>query len=70
MTESMLKLSKTLLTSGGILAINVLNLKGGAPTMETCLTEQYLMGIFRHVKIIPRENYGNSKLLASDRKLN
>ena len=42
---------------------------GGSPTMETCLTEQYLKGIFRHVRIIPCENEGNSILLASDREL-
>ena len=68
-TESMLKLSKAILHPEGLLAINVINLKGGAPTMATCLTEQYLKGIFRHVMEIPCENYGNSIILASDREL-
>ena len=68
-TESMLKLTKAILRPEGFLAINVINLKGGAPTMATCLTEQYLKGIFSHVKEIPCENYGNSIILASDREL-
>ena len=68
-TESMLKLSKAILHPEGLLAINVINIKGRAPTMATCLTEQYLKVIFRHVMEIPCENYGNSIILASDREL-
>ena len=68
-TRSMLKLTKTLLISRGLLAINVINIKGGMPTMLTCMTMQYLKEIFRHVTIIPCENEGNSIILASDREL-
>ena len=60
---------KIILRKEGFWAINVINLKGGAPTMATYLTEQYLKGIFRHVYEIPCENYGNSIILASDREL-
>ena len=68
-TESMLKMTKTILSPDGILAMNVINEPGGKVKMHTYLTEEYLKGIFKYTSLTRCANGGNSILLASDRRL-
>ena len=68
-TEGILKLTGQILSSGGILAMNMINEKTGVLSMQTHLAQAMLKNIFKNTRIINCRMGWNCILLASDRKL-
>lgn len=68
-SEGVLKLTRQIMSSDGILAMNMLNEKPDVISMHTHLTQAVLKNIFKNTKIINCQMGWNSILLASDRKL-
>ncbi len=68
-SEGMFKLTRQIMSSDGILALNMLNEKPGVNSMQTHLAKAVLNNIFKHTKIVNCQMGWNCILLASDRKL-
>jgi spermidine synthase len=68
-SEGMFKLTRQIMSSDGILALNMLNEKPGVNSMQTHLAKALLNNIFKHTKIVNCQMGWNCILLASDRKL-
>jgi spermidine synthase len=68
-SESIYKLVRQIMSSGGILALNMLNEKPGVISMQTHLAQAVLKNIYKNTKIIACQMGWNCILLASDRAL-
>lgn len=68
-SEGVLKLTRQIMGSDAILAMNMLNEKPGVVSMQTHLTQAVLKNIFKNTKIINCQMGWNCILLASDREL-
>ncbi|WP_185752339.1 spermidine synthase [Butyrivibrio sp. AE2032] len=68
-SEGMFELTRQIMGSDGILALNMLNEKPGVNSMQTHLAKAMLNNIFKHTKIVNCQMGWNCILLASDRKL-
>ena len=68
-SEGILKLTKQIMSSEGILAMNMLNAEPDVISMQTHLTQAILKNIFKNTKIINCQMGWNCILLASDREL-